>query len=70
MCGSSYPLSSIKNVRKKLCMLLFKGNKSDILAYSDGVTSIFDLPKIAGCSLRKVVDELKLLSSEGLITFD
>lgn len=41
--------------------------RMDCLAYSDGKTSIFTLPKLAGCSLRKIISEVQILCEHGLM---
>ena len=41
--------------------------RMDILSYSDGETPIFSIPKLAGCSLRRVIDEVKLLTTHDLL---
>lgn len=41
--------------------------RMDVLSYSDGETSIFNIATLAGCSLRRVIAEIDLLSSNGLI---
>ena len=41
--------------------------RMDCLAYLDGETSIFAMPKFAGCSLRKIISEVEILSEHGLM---
>ena len=41
--------------------------RMDVLAYSDGDTSIFNISDLAGCSLRRVIDEVNLLKRHELL---